>query len=191
MQISRSTSWYFVDTRNGRIKSGLKERKFKGTPMRELGRLYEMTMKFRTISRTRHAGRRARNRQIIKQHGAKWGWRKARKSKEERGTGMRNERVEEDAGKFPPTSHRFRPAAFLGRVPWIVKRVTRFTMRRDGWGRWFVEFPLLYTVQGTYILDKSTEVSYCPVLLCPLSLIIMKWDLKLWHFNTMWKVKSR
>lgn len=38
--------------------------------MRELGRLYEMTMKFRTISRTRHAGRRARSRQIIKQHGA-------------------------------------------------------------------------------------------------------------------------
>lgn len=29
-----------------------------------------MTMKFRTISRTRHAGRRARSRQIIKQHGA-------------------------------------------------------------------------------------------------------------------------
>lgn len=36
--------------------------------MRELGRLYEMTMKFRTISRARHAGRRARSRQIIKQH---------------------------------------------------------------------------------------------------------------------------
>jgi len=38
--------------------------------MRELSRLYEMTMKFRTILRTRHAGRRARSRQIIKQHGA-------------------------------------------------------------------------------------------------------------------------
>jgi len=80
-----------------------------------------MTMKFRTILRTRHAGRRARSRQIIKQHGAsksegvrrdgeKRG--KAKRSGKQRETGG----LEGDAGKFPPTSHRFRPAAFSGPV---------------------------------------------------------------------------
>jgi len=90
--------------------------------MRELGRLYEMTIKFRAISRTRHAGRRARSRQIIKQHGASRseGVRRdgEKRGKAKRRSGTRDEGgLEGDAGKFPPTSHRFRPAAFPGRVP--------------------------------------------------------------------------
>ena len=85
--------------------------------MRELSRLYEMTMKFRTISRTRHAGRRARSRQIIKQHGAGKSEGVRRDGEKQREVVRETGGLEEDAGKFPPTSRRFHPAAFSGRVP--------------------------------------------------------------------------
>lgn len=115
----REISLLDVTPRTGELSSRFWKGKFKGTPMRELGRLYEMTMKFRTIARTRHAGRRARSRQIIKQHGTSRseGIRgesvEKQRGEVKRGTGE----LEGDAGKFPPTSRRFRPAAFPGRVP--------------------------------------------------------------------------
>lgn len=154
--------------------------------MRELGRLYEMTMKFRTISRTRHAGRRARSRQIIKQHGASRSEGECegmaesaekQRGEVERGTGG----LEGDAGKFPPTSRRFRPAAFSRSCP--VNRKAGYSFRdeeRAVGGRFVDVSSSLYGTRGLH--PRQVDRSRARTLSCPPP-IYNKRDFKLYHLK--------
>lgn len=129
-------------------------------------------MKFRTISRTRHAGRRARSRQVIKQRadgrrrramwcGVEEGQKRGRAERGERwdGTGRDGRRKE-----APENSLR-RLADFAPRrFPCPVNRKAGYSFRGGGRGgerMGLSTFPLLYTLHRAYIprqVDQSCAV---------------------------------
>lgn len=132
------------------------------TRKRELGcRIYERTMKFRMISRTRHAGRRARSRQVIKQRAD--GQRRRRvwcgiEGKQER----RGEMGRDERRKEAPENSLRRLADFAPRrFPCPVNRKAGYSFRGGGSGAGRMglsTFPLLYTLHRAYIprqVDQS------------------------------------
>lgn len=153
---------YLFDVENRRIKLVLEEKIQRNTDERTRqvirndneiqNDLEDAPRRKKSSEQTDHKAARSKE----KRRSTK-GWRKAWKSKEESWNegpgGLRG-----NAGKFPLTSRRFRPTAFPGRVPWIVKRVTRFALRRERVEGRFVDISSSLYGTRTYIPDKSTEV---------------------------------